>query len=153
MPRNLQRVIFIETAIVLLIGAFDMPFAFYGFVRGVTAISGGLLIYSAIKHQKLIWTVPGALAIILFAAGFGFQFPKESWILIDLFFSLIFLAAGISFGKTTVKTASPEEMKLGLAIAIVSGVFLLLFTMLGTGGDTSSCPNWVQDSHGGYCET
>ena len=118
--------------------------------------------YRAISTGHKAWAIPGATSLILFTAVFGFEFPKETWIFIDIALGLLFLAASYFLGKPLMVDSDDEtgkkvlekddavQSRVLLVVTLAIGVFFLMF---GRGADESSCPNWVNDVRGGYCSS
>ena len=154
------RVIFAEVGILLLLAAAPLPYSFYTFLRGIASIGGGFLMYRAISTGQKAWAIPGATSLILFTAVFGFEFPKETWIFIDIALGLLFLAASYFLGKPLMVASDDEPGKKVLekddvvqsrVFFVITLAIAIFFFMFGQGADDSSCPNWVYDGRGGYC--
>jgi hypothetical protein len=164
------RIIFAEVGLVLLIATFRLPFDFYRALRLVVAVAGILLIVRAKQTQKLLWWIPAAVGILLFTPVFGFEFPKETWIPIDAALGITFLVSAVVLGKTPTlvdgandalefDSQEPDEHETStdgnklLSLVLITLCLGAIFLVLGTHVDaSSSCPNWVSDAHGGYCE-
>lgn len=159
------RILFIEVAVLLLLATTQMPYPFYAFIRGVVVIAGIFLIVRAFKLKKYFWTAPASIAIVLFAAISGFEFSKDTWGAIDFIFAVVFFIAGITLGGPQIIKASgpessdtdepqlePNDKRPGVVFAVISGIMLAFYLMVGTGGGSTVCPDYVQDYRGGYCE-
>lgn len=155
----LYRVIFAEVALVLLVASTPMPLSFYPFVRGTVAFGGIFLAVRAFSKKKLTLGLAGVASTVLFAAIFDFEFPKSTWIPIDLTFAVIFGLASIALGKPFPLKANEgdlevlEENDVNTAAAIFIVSFSLLFLYaVSQGGAATGCENWIQDPRGGYCD-
>jgi hypothetical protein len=168
--------------ILLVIATLNLDIFFYNFLRTVVSIGGAILIYRAYKTEQKHWYVAGGLAIFLFNRWFGFEFPKETWFPIDLIFASLFFRAAVVLGRNFKnQPVDLEEIDDGVwmdayekdeeqelidslatekddenpwkAIAIIAGILLALYLLLGIPHSSSGCENWVQDPRGGYCES
>jgi hypothetical protein len=175
------RLSFAAIGLLLLLAIANLDFFFYNFLRAIVSIGGGLLIFRALRTKQFAWCGAGVPSIVLFNHWFGFEFPKATWIPIDFVFGILFLGAAIYLGKPfKLRLVEPEEIdddtwmdaydkgiiltpqstledeindfEVWKAIAIVAGVLLFCFGMWGIAPSPGSCPNYVQDSRGGYCE-
>lgn len=161
MPPFAYRVLFAEISLLLFIATAKLPFEFYSFLRGSVAIAGLFLAYRGYKLRNWLWVLPGLGAFFLFAAMFGFEFPKATWIPIDIAFGAVFLLASYLLGKPHM-VKDPEsrtgELKLEeeaeswkTVFFVVTLVLFLFYAMTGHGAAPGGCDEWVDDMRGGYC--
>ena len=145
----------------LLVAVANLDYFFYNFLRATVSLGGCLLVFRAIRTRQIFWIGLGLPAIVLFNRWFGFEFPKSTWIPIDLLFSLGFFIAGLSLGRPfmvrKIDDKESHELErndadLGGAIAILLLVLFILFGLWGLPPSPNSCENYVQDPRGGYCE-
>ena len=166
------RIIFFEVGALLLVAISDLPFDFYKPLRITVAAASVLLIVRAKKIRRPGWYLPAGLAILLFTPGFGFTFPKATWMPIDIVFGLFFISAAVLTGKpfelkgselpdddgrgnfsAEAKQTEWNKPNVFWAIITVTAIIGVLFAYFGSNpGEYTGCPNWVQDGHGGYCE-
>lgn len=86
-PTN--NIIFIG-AISLFVGVFNMPYGYYGFLRGIISlisIYGIFIRYKTSKIMSLIFFI----SLLLFNPILPFHLDKATWKVVDFIFSLIFL--------------------------------------------------------------
>jgi hypothetical protein len=155
------RVFFAEVGALLILAAFPLPYSFYTFLRGVVSIGGGFLVYRAFSTKNKLWAAPGIASLLLFPSIFGFEFDKETWVLIDLALGISFLFASYFLGRPLLVSNTANDgkkelekddlVKSRVAIAVTLSV-AFFFLMFGRGADTSGCVNWINDGRGGYCE-
>jgi hypothetical protein len=170
------RIIFSAVGLLLFVAVADLPFDFYRPLRITVATAAVFLIVRAKKIKQPGWYLPAGLAVLLFPPGFGFTFPKATWIPIDIAFGLVFLTAAFIAGKPykiqeivrwkidgeyvedyedLEETLEMESNKPNLfwALVIIALSIYSIFQIFGTSsGGITMCPNYVQDEHGGYCE-
>lgn len=100
-----HQVIFMGIAGVLFIAMLPLPVDFYVAINLFAALAGGLLIYVSSKAKKYGWVLPGIAAIILYLPAFNQPFVKSTWVVIDIVFIVIFLAAAFNLNGRYLENA------------------------------------------------
>lgn len=78
-------------AAILFLGAFNMPYGYYKFVRISTFIFSGLFAYLSFKIKNELWIVLFGIILILFNPVYPMHFTKNIWAIIDLAAAAVFL--------------------------------------------------------------
>lgn len=99
MDTRTYKIIFLVTAGLLLIGVFNLPYAYYGFLKFAVSAAAIALIIRAVKIGQHGWTVLGGLALLGFFPLFGVTHDKGVWVFIDLAFAVEFFFAGLKLAK------------------------------------------------------
>lgn len=86
-PTN--TIIFIG-AISLFVGIFNLPYGYYGFLRGIITLISIYGIFTKYKTSK-ITVVIFLISLILFNPILPIHLDKATWKVIDFLFSIIFL--------------------------------------------------------------
>lgn len=165
------RIIFIEVGLLLLAAMAELPYLFYKPIRITVVVGAVFLMVRAAKVKQVGWYIPAATSFVMFAPGFGFEFPKSTWVVIDLAFGITFLVAGLALGKPfKIQAKVPDldsdfddapfdrlenennEANPLIGILVTSLVIGVIFAMFGNPYPYSGCDNWVADQRGGYCD-
>lgn len=86
-PTN--NIIFIG-AVSLFVGVFNMPYGYYGFLRGIISLISIYGIYINYKISKIMVAI-FLISLVLFNPILPIHLDKATWRVIDFIFSLIFL--------------------------------------------------------------
>lgn len=86
-PTNI--IIFIG-AISLFVGIFNLPYGYYGFLRGIISMISVYGIFTKYKTSKIM-VVMLLISLLFFNPILPIHLNKATWRIIDLIFSLIFL--------------------------------------------------------------
>jgi len=106
MNLNITRYI---SAIILIIGAFKMPYGYYKFVRISTFIIAGVFLYLSYTKKNELWMVLFGILLILFNPVFPVSFDKSTWAVIDLLSAVMILISVKYLNLTEEKTKNEEQ--------------------------------------------
>jgi hypothetical protein len=90
-----HQLIFLGISAILLIAILPLPGDFYVAINLFAALSGALLVWVAWKSKRFLWVVPGIAAVLLYLPAFNQPFEKSTWIILDILFIGIFVAAAL----------------------------------------------------------
>ncbi|MEM1126755.1 MAG: DUF6804 family protein [Bacteroidota bacterium] len=91
---------FILTAFLLVLAAgFDWPYGFYQFLRIVVTVAAVIGMVVSISREAGVWCAFMGFTAILFFPGFGISFERETWVVIDVIVSMLFIVTAIRFRK------------------------------------------------------
>ena len=89
---SLPQILFFASAGLLLVCLFPLSNSLYSVIDFLVAAAGGYMVFVAIRVKKNIWVVPGLAGLILYLPIVDHH--KSTWILLDVVFIAVFVAAG-----------------------------------------------------------
>lgn len=87
----IPRGIIYAISLMLLVGAFPMPYGYYTLLRVSTFVVFGLLAYDVSLRRKVLPWVLGSMALV-FNPFIKVHFSKEVWAVIDVISAVILVA-------------------------------------------------------------
>ena len=87
-------------AAIALIGALDMPYGYYQFLRWALTITGVYIIYASIRNGVAAWSTFGIALLVLFLPAVLVILPASIWKPIDVVVAVLLVCAGFSIKRT-----------------------------------------------------
>ncbi|MEB0001678.1 hypothetical protein QN355_09120 [Cryobacterium sp. 10S3] len=125
---------------VLLVGAFDLPFGYYQFLRYVVTVGAVLLAVFALRAGHPRWLGLFLPMIVLWAPADVIRLPQPVWVALDLAVAGLFIVAGFAIpapapSKTKGVSSKPSvPMAWWMMTAIAVGIGLAIWMMAGSSG-------------------
>lgn len=89
----------LAAAVIAFIGALDMPYGYYQFLRWALTITGIYVIYSAVRNGVAAWSMFGIALVVLFLPSVLVYFSASVWKPIDVGVAILLVCAGFSIKK------------------------------------------------------
>lgn len=87
------KVLRYAAAAFLLVGALDMPYGYYRFLKLAVFIAAAFYAYKCYEKKQESWLIGFAVILILFNPLFSMSFSKEIWRVLDIASGAFFLAS------------------------------------------------------------
>jgi len=90
---KLHQLIYAISALLLLIGIFDMPYGYYTFIR-ISITSSALfgMYQEYLKEENInLWLIFLFLTAVLFNPFIPIYLGKETWMILDILFATLFV--------------------------------------------------------------
>lgn len=113
-----------------LLGAADMPYGYYDFLRSALTITGALVVVHAVRSERRGWLALGIPIIILWAPAVFVPLPATVWKILDLAAAVALTAAALLIPEPSVDpndgSRRPEAWKVNALVVLVGAGFLLI---------------------------
>lgn len=86
---NLKEILCIILAVFLLLCIFPMPYGYFVYIRLISTIVFGYLIYDFYQREEKIKCVIAALLFVLFQPIIKIPLGREIWVVIDIIVALL----------------------------------------------------------------
>jgi hypothetical protein len=142
-------------AVLCLIGAGNLPYDYYRFLRITITVAGVFVIVHSVRSKQFGWLALGIPVVILFAPAVWVVLPAVVWKVLDVATAGLLILAGFLIRNPPAPAKDdPRRWEWWKVALLVFGIgwVALAIGVYGSSGLGDGCPSYSYDRSGPYCD-